>query len=55
MQLYFQSMDCRVEVPEELWSLICERALMENKSIDAVIVEALARGLGLWSDDVIST
>ncbi|MEX2092307.1 MAG: hypothetical protein WD971_06500 [Pirellulales bacterium] len=45
-------MDYEVEIPEELAQVVLKRAAIEGKSMNTVILEALARELGIHLDSV---
>jgi len=45
-------MDYEVEIPEELAQVVLKRAAIEGKSMNTVILEALARELGINLDGV---
>ena len=49
-------MDYTIDIPEDIYQVVCQRAAAEGKTIRTVILEALARGLGIefmpeWADE----
>jgi hypothetical protein len=43
-------MDYEVEIPDELAQVVSERAAIEGKSANSIILESLARELGISLD-----
>ena len=47
-----KSVDYQIDVPDELYRVICQRAADEGKTTNLVMLESLARALGLNPDIV---
>ena len=36
-----------IDIPDDLYQIVCQRAVDEGKTVNTVILEALARALGI--------